>query len=112
MLLPKSRYRKYVPFASPREGVDPFPGIRARRIGKAAGVIEHVLRDGDRLDLLARHYYNDERLWWRILDANPQILFGADLMPVEDVRESAEETGPLEESLVGQVILIPREEEL
>ena len=112
MLLPKSRYRQSAPFAPSTDGADPFPGLRPRPVGPATGVIEHVLREGDRLDLLARHYYNDERLWWRILDANPQIVFGADLMPVEEMRSSDGEADPDQAGLVGQIILIPREEEL
>lgn len=75
MLLPGSRYEKARAFADEAD----FPGLRPREIAPAAGVIEHVLGAGDRLDLLARHYYNDERLWWRILDANPQLLHAADL---------------------------------
>ena len=50
------------------------------------------MRAGDRLDLLARHYYNDDRLWWRIVDANPESLYGGDL---------------LTEEMEGQVLLIP-----
>jgi hypothetical protein len=62
----------------------------------ATGVLEHTLKSTDRLDLLALHYYNDSRKWWRILDANPEILCGADLSDPE---------------LVGTVILIPAAEE-
>jgi len=43
--------------------------------------------------LLARHYYNDDRLWWRILDANPDILHAGDLCVAERL---------------GETILIPR----
>jgi len=58
--------------------------------------VEHVIAAGDRLDLLARHYYNDDRLWWRIVDANPAFLYAGDM-----VLESKE----------GQVILIPKAKE-
>jgi len=30
--------------------------------------------DGDRIDLVARDYFDDERLWYVIADANPEIL--------------------------------------
>ena len=73
-----------------------FTGIRPREIGTAGGVIEHVIKTGDRLDLLAGHYYNDDRLWWRIVDANPEFLFGGDM--VLDTME-------------GQVILVPKARE-
>ena len=74
-----SRYEDAKGFVA-EEPPAPFSGVRARRIGPAAGVVEHTLRAGDRLDLLALHYYNDPRKWWRILDANPHILNGGDLV--------------------------------
>lgn len=89
MFINKSRYKNATAFSEPSE----FAGVRPREIGAAEGVIEHTVKAGDRLDLLARHYYNNDRLWWRILDANPDILHGGDLMITE--RE-------------GEVILIPR----
>ena len=56
-------------------------------------MIEHVVREGDRLDLLAGRYYNDPRLWWRILDANPDLDDAAVLSMA---------------ARAGEVILIPR----
>ena len=90
--MPASRYDQSRPFIAPPGETSPFKGLRPRAIGPATGVLEHVLTTTDRLDLLALHYYNDTRLWWRILDANPEQLCGTDL------------TDP---ALVGSVILIP-----
>ncbi len=53
--------------------------VRPRDIGPSDGVLEHRVEATDRLDLLALHYYNDNRLWYRILDANPELLCGSDL---------------------------------
>jgi nucleoid-associated protein YgaU len=92
MFVKGSRYEKARPFTPATAGRPAFPGVRAREVATPPGVLEHTVRAGDRLDLLARHYYNDDRLWWRIVDANPEILFGGDL---------------LAESMEGQVILIP-----
>jgi len=36
------------------------------------------LTQGEAIDLLARRFYGDEGLWWRILDANP-VLYPLDL---------------------------------
>lgn len=75
MRRPGSRYQDTVRF-----DCGPEPGLlRARAISAATGVLEHTIEAGERLDLLARRYYNDDRSWWRILDANPSILFGTDL---------------------------------
>jgi hypothetical protein len=76
----RSRYENCRPFQS--EPVEPraFKGIRPRIVGVAPGVLEHEVKEWDRADLLALHYYNDCDLWWRILDANPDILCAIDLL--------------------------------
>ncbi len=91
-----SRYESAKEFAG-ENGKEPvFGGIRPRKIDPAAGVLEYTVKEGDRLDLLSLHFYNNTRRWWRILDANPQIIFGADLMLSE---------------YIGETILIPRSTE-
>ncbi len=93
MIVKKSRYRDARTFEPLSDGSEVFPGLRARRIGTAIGVIEHEVQASDRLDQLARNYYNDDRLWWRIVDANPEYTFGPDM---------------LGEDMAGLVILIPK----
>ena len=88
-----SRYREALTFTPPDGDRPLFRGIRARSIGVASGVLEHIVRENDRLDLLALHYYNDPRLWWRIIDANPEVVFAADLV----LKKRA-----------GSIILVPR----
>ena len=70
-----------------------FGGIRPRQITTVPGVIEYTVKQGDRLDLLALNFYNDTRHWWRIVDANPHIMFAGELML---------------DAYAGQVIVIPR----
>lgn len=98
MILKNSRYAPQRPFlpapsATPGPAAPVFSGVLPRAVETAAGAIEYEVKSGDRLDLLARHYYNQDRLWWRIVDANPDILFAGAL---------------LSEAMVGQVILIPK----
>lgn len=69
MISKKSRYAKTRPLSSGK-------GLRPRSIQSLEGVIEHEVQQGDRLDTLARHYYKNDRLWWRIIDANPDLLYG------------------------------------
>ena len=96
MLTKKSRYKNSPRFTPLADGTEVFNGVRARQIGSATGVIEHEVSADDRLDHLARHYYNDDRLWWRIVDANPQFSFAPDM---------------LAEEMAGRVILIPKVKE-
>jgi hypothetical protein len=79
MIKKGSRYEKAVLFKPGEDGRAPFRGIRARAIGAARPVLEHHLRVGERPDLLSAHYYNEPQLWWRILDANPDVLYAGDL---------------------------------
>jgi acyl-coenzyme A synthetase/AMP-(fatty) acid ligase len=74
-----SRYENAVPFQPGEDGTAPFRGVRPRAIGPARPVLEHYLRVGERHDLIAAHYYNDPRQWWRVLDANPDVLCAGDL---------------------------------
>lgn len=96
MFVRNSRYIATKTFEPDSNGNTVFSGVRARHFGSATGVIEHVVRAGDRLDLLALHYYNNNRMWWRIVDANPQSVFAGNLI------------GP---EMEGEVILIPKERE-
>ena len=96
MLFKGSRYENARSFDPAPDGSEVFEGRRSREIGPATGVVEHQVRAGDRLDLLARHYYNNDRLWWRILDANPLFVFAADMVTSE---------------MEGEIILIPKARE-
>ena len=93
MIAKGSRYEDAKLFLADQDKQPVFGGIRARKMSQAAGVLEYTIEKGDRLDLLSLHFYNNTRRWWRILDANPQIMFAADLMLDE---------------YVGETILIPR----
>ena len=93
----KNRYHNTTRFVSDGSS-DVFPGYRPRAIVTPQGVLEHEVKAWDRLDLLAINYYNDGQKWWRILDANPQINFGADV----HFRDG-------DASLVGTTILIPKD---
>lgn len=68
-----SRYDATRGFSESDNRAHAFAGTRSRDITRAVGVLEHTLKAGERLDLLALHYYNDPKRWWRILDANPHI---------------------------------------
>lgn len=120
-----SRYDPVRAFEPNADGTLPFAGVMPRLAQTPVGVVEHVVAEGDRLDALAHEYYNDSRLWWHILDANPQIECGADVADpdlyasaaagdasaddADDAADAAEDrTGPpLRPNLVGSTIVIP-----
>lgn len=89
MLLKNSRYVASEVF----ESEDGTRRVAPRAMGAATPVIEHEIAAGDRLDHLAAHYYGNDRLWWRIVDANPQFVFAGVVLDIDRA---------------GQVLLIPR----
>jgi hypothetical protein len=95
----RSRYKNAKYFAAEPGRPDPFPGIRPRDIGPAAGIVEYKIKEWDRLDTLSHNYYNDADLWWRILDANPEVLCAIDLFISPEARQERE--------TAGKTILIP-----
>ncbi len=134
-MVKKSRYKDAKPFVGENGAQPVFLGHRPREIGPATGIVEHRVTEGERLDELAKHYYNEPRLWWRIVDANPEILYGGDLVqrdnyplptdfnepltfelpPIDadDPEKKAEKQLYLDKmvihpTMVGQVIRIPR----
>jgi len=56
--------------------------ISLRLVRPAAGerLARHRVKQGETIDLLAQHFYGDEGLWWRILDANP-LIYPLDIAP-------------------------------
>ena len=109
-----SRYKNAVLFSGTNDQPPVFKGFRPRAIGPATGVLEHTVKEDDRLDLLALYFYVDSRNWWRILDANPEIVFGADLTRRVDQSQSDDSKGredSKEREYIGDTILIPRASE-
>lgn len=41
----------------------------------------YIVTEGDTPDLLANQFYSDPTLWWRIADANPEILWWGSISP-------------------------------
>ena len=95
----QSRYRNSSYFAEEPGLPAPFQGIRQRDIGAATGIVEYELKQWDRIDALSFNYYNDDHLWWRILDANPEVLCAVDLF--------IEPETPREHETAGKTLLIP-----
>ncbi|MGK7890127.1 MAG: hypothetical protein AB4042_12400 [Leptolyngbyaceae cyanobacterium] len=54
--------------------------LRLRKQQTTRHATRHQVIQGEGIDLLAQRLYGDERLWWRILDANP-IVYPLDIQP-------------------------------
>jgi hypothetical protein len=42
-------------------------------------IARHRVLHGEAVDLLARRFFRDEDLWWRILDANQKVIHPLDV---------------------------------
>ena len=102
------RYENTKPFSSDPRGLSSFKGIRAREVKTVPGIIEHTVKSPDRLDHISTHYFSDDRLWYRAVDANWSILFGPD-MALDLGGTQNEYADPLSrKDKVGRKILIPK----
>jgi hypothetical protein len=64
---------------------------------------------GERLDQISLSYFNDDRRWWRLVDANVGFLCGTD-MAVE-LSSSEEANDPFgRKSMVGRTVIVPPKE--
>ncbi|HEU4388918.1 MAG TPA: hypothetical protein VFV34_14050 [Blastocatellia bacterium] len=75
-----SRYRNLPESAALTAQGERLRGKELRRISRLPGRFQHIVRDGDRLDLLAFKYYGDPSRWWQIADANTEFEFPVDLL--------------------------------
>ncbi len=103
-----SRYARSPRFAPGSSGQSVFPGLMPRRIGPATGILEHRIAAGERLDQLGKNYFNDDRQWWRIADANQNVLCATDITATEPAPDM---DSPDQTSMSGRTILVPAKEE-
>lgn len=103
-----SRYQKTKKFAPDPLGRTAFKGLVPRSISHASGVLEHMVVSGQRLDQLAHDFYNNDRYWWRIPDANNLFLHGGDMVAAVDEKEKDIFNRT---DMRGQIILIPKKED-
>jgi hypothetical protein len=110
MRLKGSRYSQSRPFSENKK----FLGFRERELSDAAAVLEHTLLHSDRLDHLANDYYKKDRRWWRIVDANPDYLYGFDLLGSDFIfsAETVQQDRLKEKDIYGVVIAIPAAREV
>lgn len=79
-----SRYIAFPVATPPRSGKSAVPTLfpprptRRNTTRAAQAFTEHLVIQGDRLDLLAQTFLGSPLLWWQIADLNPEIFFPFD----------------------------------
>lgn len=115
MFLKNSRYANLPTFEA--DDRSDFRGVRPRPIPATPGAIEHTIGQDDRPDRLAGEYYNSDRAWWRIVDANPEFVIAGPLIGAAGERVAggdgivaAAQTGDvmISDAMEGDAVLIPK----
>jgi hypothetical protein len=105
----RSRYADVAPFEPDPLGRSAFAGLLPRPITRAPGAVEHGIVSGERLDRMSLDYFNDDRHWWRIVDANVGFLCGTDM--VVELAESDAAQDPFgRTTMVGRTVVVPPKE--
>lgn len=104
----KNRYSETGRFQPDARGNSDFSGVRPREITPAEPVLEHRITAGERLDQLSNHYFNDDRLWWRLGDASWLFLYAPDMLADLGGLASSEDDPLQRHDMTGRMIFIPR----
>ena len=90
MIQPNGRYASssVVTIEAPDEfgGGDVAVVVPSQAVAYSFSYVAYQVRIGDRIDSLAYQFYTDATLWWRIAQANPEILWWDDLTPATVIR--------------------------
>lgn len=106
----RSRYADVKPFEPDALGRVTFKGLLPRPIGHASGAVEHNIVAGERVDQLALSYFNDDRHWWRIVDANVGFLCGTDIaIELSDPEQASDPFRRV--NMVGGTVVVPPKED-
>lgn len=74
-ILANSRYANSSVVAVDKDGADVAVIVPSPAVAYSFSYVNHQVADGERPDTLAYQYYTDPTLWWRIAQANPEIMY-------------------------------------
>ena len=104
----RSRYAEVSVFEPDPLGRVEFRGLLPRIIRTPEGQLEHTVKAGQRPDRLALDYFNQDRDWWRIADANVGFTCATDMV-LDRTAGGDDSLG--REATVGHTIVIPARED-
>jgi hypothetical protein len=79
MILPNSRYADSSVATVDKDGANVSVIVPSAAKSYSFAYANHQVAVGERIDSIAYQYYTDSTLWWRIADANPEIMFWDDV---------------------------------
>jgi nucleoid-associated protein YgaU len=81
MISADSRYADSALATLTKDGNDVAVIVSSAQVAYSFTFIHHTVTLGERIETIAYQYYADAKLWWRIADANPEILWWDNLTP-------------------------------
>lgn len=80
MIYTDSRYASGNFFAARKQYSDTSHATVLRQFPTdTSGYHIYSWQEGDRIDLIARRFYNDASVWWKIMDYNPEVINPMDI---------------------------------
>jgi hypothetical protein len=85
---PFSRYANNVvtPVVDSKNNIRPTIIINAPTSATTYSISTYTWQVGDQIEYLSYSAYGDETQWWRIANANPEVLFWNSLIPGQQIR--------------------------
>ena len=83
---PNSRYSNSTVATVLKDGTSVAVIVPSAAVTYSFQYVSHQVAIGERIDTLAYQYYSDATLWWRIAQANPEIMWWDDLTPGTVIR--------------------------
>lgn len=80
-----SRYRKLQDLVTTDDKGRNLESKTLRLLPEVSGTFVHTVEQSDRLDHLSFKYYKQPRKWWRICDANPELMSPQALLGKEQI---------------------------
>lgn len=79
MILPNSRYADSATATVSKDGAGVAVIVPSAAKSYSFGYANHQVAVGERIDTIAYQYYTDATMWWKIADANPELLWFDDI---------------------------------
>lgn len=79
MILPNSRYADSTVATVAKDSANVAVIVPSAAKSYSFSYANHQVAVGERMDSIAYQYYADATLWWRIADANPELMWFDDI---------------------------------
>lgn len=80
MISANSRYANSTVVTVEKDGGNVGAIVPSAALSYSFQYVSHLVIQGDRIDALSSQFYGDPTLWWKIAQANPEIMYWDNLV--------------------------------